>query len=230
MMTFATKAFRFHQQLHYTGGPLPPGIRVINPFVEYPEALRVTKVFLDKYFSDTNDRKIILGINPGRLGGGLTGIPFTDPKRLVSDCKIEYHGPVAHEPSSVFIYEMINAYGGPEKFYGDLYINSPSPLGYTSVNAKGREVNYNYYDSPQLQEATTPFIVESVGKLLKLGIRKDIAFCLGTGKNNHFLQQLNNQFGFFKTIMPLEHPRFIMQYKLKKKNIYIDKYLAAFAG
>lgn len=24
----------------------------------------------------------MLGINPGRLGGGLTGIPFTDPKSI----------------------------------------------------------------------------------------------------------------------------------------------------
>ncbi|RYY53834.1 MAG: SMUG2 DNA glycosylase family protein [Chitinophagaceae bacterium] len=227
-MSFASKAFLFHKKLHYTGGPLPTGIRVMNPFLEHPEALRVTKLFLGKYFNDDRPRRLILGINPGRLGGGLTGIPFTDPKRLVSECGIGYHGPVAHEPSSVFIYDMIRAYGGPDNFYNEFYINSPSPLGYTAVNKAGREVNYNYYDSPALQKAATPFIVESIRKLVRIGIHTDRAFCLGTGKNAAFLQALNKVHGFFDEIVPLEHPRYIMQYKQKQKDEYISRYLRAF--
>ncbi len=34
-------------------------------------------------------RYLILGINPGRFGGGITGIPFTDPIRLQNICGIE---------------------------------------------------------------------------------------------------------------------------------------------
>ena len=34
---------------------------------------------------------------------------------------------------------------------------------------------------------------------------------------------------FFKQIIPLPHPRFIMQYKLKKKEEYIDRYLRELA-
>jgi len=33
---------------------------------------------------------------------------------------------------------------------------------------------------------------------------------------------------FFKKIVALEHPRFIMQYKAKLKQQYIDKYIEAF--
>lgn len=227
-MSFASRAFSFHKKLHYTGGPLPAGIRVMNPFAEHPEAVRVTKVFLDKYFNDDCKRRLVLGINPGRLGGGLTGVPFTDPKRLVTECGIDYHGPVTHEPSSVFIYDMIRAFGGPEKFYQDFYINSPSPLGYTAINARGSEVNYNYYDSPALQKATLPFIIDSIKKLIRLGIHTDRAFCLGTGKNAKFLQKLNAEQGFFGEIVPLEHPRFVMQYKLSAKQEYIERYLEAF--
>lgn len=227
-MTFAQRAIRFHKSLTYTGGPLPTGISVMNPFRENKEALVCTTTFLEKYFNDTTKRHLILGINPGRLGGGLTGIPFTDPKRLISCCHIPYKGVMAHEPSSVFIYDMIAAYGGPEIFYRDFYINSPSPLGFTSTSKTGKEINYNYYDSKELLAATTPFMISSIKKLKRLGIFPDIAFCLGTGKNAKFLQALNAEHKFFNEIQPLEHPRFIMQYKLKQKNYYIDKYLATF--
>jgi hypothetical protein len=39
---------------------------------------------------------------------------------------------------------------------------------------------------------------------------------------------LNNQYGFFKKIIALEHPRYVMQYKSKNKALYIEKYLQAF--
>jgi hypothetical protein len=146
---------------------------------------------------------------------------------MIDVCGISYSGKMAHEPSSVFIYEMINAYGGPENFYQNFYINSPSPLGYTSMK-NGKELNYNYYDSKDLLAATKPFIVDSMKKLLKLNINREIAFCLGTGKNDKFLQELNKEHNFFSKIIPLEHPRFIMQYKNKQKSEYISKYLEAF--
>ena len=121
-MTFGQKAFRFHQELRYTGGPLPHGIGIMNPFAEYPYTLSIAAKFFQKYFDDDRPRHIILGINPGRLGAGLTGIPFTDPKRLKDECAIEYPGKPTHEPSSVFIYDMIRAYGGVAEFYRDFYI------------------------------------------------------------------------------------------------------------
>ena len=45
------------------------------------------------------------------------------------------------ELSSVFMYEMINAYGGAELFYKRFYITAVSPLGFVK---NGR--NLNYYD------------------------------------------------------------------------------------
>lgn len=229
-MTFGQKVILFNRQLEYTGAPLPAGIRIMNPFREHEQALRISELFYNKYYNDDNARHIILGINPGRFGGGLTGIPFTDPKRLRSACHIGYQGKVTHEPSSVFVYEMINAYGGPEAFYRDFYINSPCPLGFTTVNADGKEKNYNYYDSKALTDAVTGFMTDNIRKQIALGIDTDTCFCFGTGKNESFLNKLNKQYGFFKRIVALEHPRFIMQYKAKTKLFYIDKYLAAFSS
>ncbi|WP_225874785.1 SMUG2 DNA glycosylase family protein [Pedobacter hiemivivus] len=227
-MTFADKAILFNKNLKYTGPPLPRGIRIMNPFTEFEQTMEIVESFYQKYCNDNNPRHLILGINPSRLGAGLTGIPFTDPKRLKSECHIKYEGRITHELSSVFIYEMIKAYGGVEAFYKDFYINSPSPLGFTSVDNNGKEKNYNYYDSKELIHSVKDFMIESIHKLIKLGVYTDTCFCFGTGKNAKFLNKLNEEHHFFKKIIALEHPRFIMQYKSSEKQFYIDKYISAF--
>lgn len=227
-MSFADRAISFNKTIEYSGEPLPNGIRIMNPFQEFADTLRISEEFYRKYYDDTNQRHLILGINPSRLGGGLTGIPFTDPKRLISECGINYHGRMAHEPSSVFIYEMIHAYGGPQRFYKDFYINSPCPLGFTSIDKNGRETNYNYYDSTELIKTVKPFMIESIRKLIDLGVNTKTCFCFSTGKNEKFLKKLNAEYHFFEKIVALEHPRFIMQYKNRSKGEYIEKYLRAF--
>jgi len=227
-MTFADKAIQFNADINYNGKPLPPGIRIMNPFKEFSYTMDIVNSFYHKYYNDHHSRHIILGINPSRLGAGLTGIPFTDPKRLISELHIDYKGKMAHEPSSVFVYEVIEAFGGPKAFYSKFYINSPCPLGFTSIDKNGKETNYNYYDSRELITAVHRFMVESLQKLIALGIETETCFCFGTGQNQKFLNKLNNEHGFFKKIIPLEHPRFIMQYKSRSKQFYIDKYLSAF--
>ncbi|SDG90808.1 protein of unknown function [Dyadobacter soli] len=229
-MTFGEHVIRFHEQLIYSGSALPNGIGVINPFIESTTAMDNLRVFAQRYLGDQKQRRIILGINPSRLGAGVTGIPFTDTKRLVSECKIPYNGKQTHEISSVFMYEMINAFGGVSDFYSQFYINSPFPLAITKINSEGKEINYNYYDSAALTKAVYPFIVKSMRQLIDLGIATDTCFCLGTGQNAKFLKQLNDDHGFFGKIIPLEHPRFIMQYKSASKSLYIEKYIQALNG
>jgi hypothetical protein len=228
MQSLADKIIKFNSKLQYKG-KLPAGIRILNPFRENAHALEASSAFYRKYYSDALPRHFIIGINPGRFGAGLTGIPFTDPKRLVANCGIGYTGVVAHEPSSVFVYEVIEAFGGEEAFYARFYINSICPLGFTALKGGGKEVNYNYYDSPALTDAVYDFMLGSMRKQLKFGLNTDVAFCFGTGKNKKFLRAVNEKFGFFKKLVALEHPRFIMQYKARSKSAYIDKYLRAFS-
>ena len=228
MQTVAQRIIAFNESLEFTA-PLPQGIRVMNPFRENPNALAASSRFYEKYYTDTNTRHFIIGINPGRFGAGLTGVPFTDPKRfaaLMGDAV--YEGPMAHEPSSVFVYDMIEQYGGVETFYARFYINSICPLGFTSLKPNGKEVNYNYYDSKELAEAARPFMLKTFRQQLEFGIARDVCFCLGTGKNAAYIDSLNQEFGFFERVVPLEHPRYVIQYKTKQKQAYIDKYVEAF--
>jgi hypothetical protein len=224
MSTFADRVIEFNKNLSFNQ-KLPPGIKVMNPFVESPEALRVSSFFYRKFYNDNRRRRLVLGINPGRFGAGVTGIPFTDTKRLSEKFGMKISGLRTHEPSSVFIYEVIEAYGGIEKFCGDYYINSPSPLGFVKTTEKGKEINYNYYDSRELLEILRMFLVESIRGHISLGINTDVAFCLGTGKNYNVLTALNAGYKFFDNLIPLEHPRYIMQYKSARKQEYVEKYV-----
>ena len=228
MSTLAERIIAFNRTLDFNG-ELPLGINIMNPFKGDGDILNVSSTFYQKYYKDNNPRHLILGINPGRFGAGVTGIPFTDTKRLKNECGLSYSGKETHEPSSVFVYEVIEAYGGVEKFYNDFYINSISPLGFTISDEKGNEKNYNYYDSKELTEKMFPFMVDNIYKQIALGMETDICFCFGTGKNEKFLRLLNDKYGFFKNIVALEHPRFVMQYKSKSKPDYIEKYLNAFS-
>jgi hypothetical protein len=224
MTTFADRIISFCNDLDFTGS-LPEGISVMNPFRNDPEVSSAVSRFYRKYYNDNQPRYMIIGINPGRFGAGATGIPFTDTIRLEEICGINIKGIRTRETSSVFIYQMIDRYGGPDKFYRDFFISAVSPLGFTSRSKTGKEVNYNYYDSKELTEAVFVFIVESLKKQMEFGIKNDVCFCLGTGKNYSFLSKLNDEFRFFGRIEPLEHPRFIMQYRAKKQQYYIDLYI-----
>ncbi|MEO8569115.1 MAG: uracil-DNA glycosylase family protein [Ginsengibacter sp.] len=191
----------------------------MNPFRD-STTYNLCKQFYTKYYNDDNPRHLIIGINPGRFGGGITGIPFTDPMRLQNICGIENEFKKKYELSSVFIYEMIDAFGGPEIFYNNFYITSISPLGFTKHNK-----NLNYYDDRNLESSIKNFVIDCIKKQLAFGINRELAFCLGEGKNFVYLSRLNEEMKFFKKIIPLPHPRFIMQYKLKKKEEYIERYL-----
>jgi hypothetical protein len=223
-MTIAERIIGFNNKLDYRG-KLPPGIRIMNPFKESAEALHLSEQFYRKYYSDNKPRRFIIGINPGRHGAGITGVPFTDTKRMESSCGISVKGFKSHELSSVFIYEVIDAFEGPRKFYNKYYINSGCPLGFVKTNDKGREVNYNYYDDSQLYYLLKPFMIESIEKQLAIGLKRDIAYCLGTGKNFKYLSEINSEANFFGKIIAIEHPRYIMQYKTSNKQEYIDKYI-----
>ncbi|MCX6253165.1 MAG: DUF4918 family protein [Bacteroidia bacterium] len=227
MATFAEKVISFCKELEYKGS-LPPGISIMNPFRDNPQIIPVISQFYNKFYNDDKSRHLILGINPGRFGAGVTGIPFTDTKRLTEKCGLSIHGLETFETSSVFVYEMIDAFGGTRKFFNKFFISAVSPLGFTSVNANGRAINYNYYDSKKLTDAVLDFIIESLTRQLEFCIERNTCFCLGTGQNYKFLVLLNNKLKIFNKIIPLEHPRYIMQYKSKQKLSFINKYIEEF--
>jgi len=198
---------------------LPKGVGVLDVHQD-KDIQAACKSFYQKFYHDSQPRHLLLGINPGRFGGGVTGIPFTDPIRLKLKCGIENNFEQQQELSSVFVYAVIDAFGGPEMFYKAFYISSISPLGFVK---EGK--NLNYYDDKLLKQRVEPFAIDCINRQLSWGLERDVCFCIGEGENYKYLQQLNNRHQWFKTIYALPHPRFVMQYKLKQKEEYIDRYL-----
>jgi len=198
--------------------PLPEGISWIDPFDAL--VLKISKTYHKKYYNDKNKRYFLFGINPGRFGAGVTGIPFTDPIYLESVFGIKNDLDKRHELSSIFIHDMIKAYGSIDKFTENFYISSLCPLGFIK-NGK----NINYYDEKRLEKKVTPFIESAIEAQLKIGANPDLAISLGIGKNFKFFKKLNERKNYFKDVIALPHPRWIMQYKSKDKNKYIKEYL-----
>ena len=176
--------------------------------------------FYEKYFSDSEPRTIRLGINPGRFGAGITGISFTDGKTLLEKCKIENDWDKRYELSAVFVYEMIEAFGGIDAFYKKYFITSVVPLGFVK-NGK----NINYYDDKGLLTNLKKYIVRNFNKLSEMRTHKHRVIVLGQGKNFDFMRKLNDEYGFYQEVVSLPHPRWVLQYKRKEKDLHIAHYL-----
>jgi hypothetical protein len=190
----------------------------MNPYTDLRTQSYV-RVFLENYFSDNRERTLIIGINPGRFGSGITGVTFTDPVALADECGVPNDMPRKRELSSIFIYNVINHLGGPGTFYSRFFLSAVSPLGFTRGGT-----NLNYYDERKLERAVTPFIVSSIESQIALGCRRDRVIVLGRGQNAKFMTRLNNERGWFTSVHALDHPRFIMQYRRRKLDAYIANY------
>ena len=249
---FSEKLIKYYKQLKPPTN-LPKGIELLFP-QKGKQVIDLVKTFFEKYYNDDHPRRLMLGINPGRFGAGITGVNFTGPKQLKEECGIDHHLKLSSELSAEFIYEMINAYGSVKTFYQNWFIGAVCPLGFvtspvkkpTPGPSKGGEAthkakrgeaavlkkekegkNINYYDDKKLQEAVTPFIIDCINKLVAIGFNTDKCLCIGGEKNYKFLSGLNDEHKWFGEIVPLPHPRFILQYRRKQKGQYIQQYLSA---
>lgn len=220
---FGQKVIDFNRNLNFTE-VLPEGFQVLNPYMDNPETMVVMQQFYEKFYSDNLQRKFIVGINPSRHGAGVTGVPFTDTKRLESECGIPMHSAHTHEISSVYMYDMITEFGGVADFYKQFYVNSPFPLAIIRKSPSGSWLNANYYDDKALFESVKDFMILSLRQHISLGLDTSEVYILGK-KNAQFIQKLNEEAKLFDNLKVLEHPRYIQQYKSKEKQLYVDKYI-----
>ncbi|MEI9908706.1 MAG: hypothetical protein WDO71_02980 [Bacteroidota bacterium] len=101
-VTLASKLIRFYQTLQ-PPQKLPKGVEVLFP-QKNTEVMEVVKKFFNKYYNDNNPRSLLFGINPGRFGGGITGINFTGPRQLKENCGMDHPFGNSSELSAEFIY------------------------------------------------------------------------------------------------------------------------------
>ncbi|MFD6334860.1 uracil-DNA glycosylase family protein [Streptomyces niveus] len=231
-VTVARRILQFNEELTETTLKLPPGFTVINPFSgpQKERVREVTTAFYNKYYDDDKPRRLVLGSSPARRGTAVTGVPFEDAKLLESETGVDVGGYAVSRPSAGFLHDVISRYGGREKFYADFVMSFVCPLGLARTNAKGKEVNCNYYESKKLLALLHSFLVDALERQLAFGIDTSVCYCIGSGENFAFLSKVNESQRFFRKIVPLEHPRFITQYNRDREEEFAEKYLSAFRG
>ena len=216
-MTFSDHATQYYHGLDVPGN-LPAGVSAMNPYAD-PAVRDIVHQFYSKFYNDNQPRVYILGINPGRFGAGVTGLSFTTPQNLARYCGIPNNLPPTPELSSRFIYKVIEAFGGVEAFYGRFFLTSLYPL---ALVKDGK--NYNFYDDKATTKALWSIMTDGLHQQQSFGCDRRVAVCLGR-KNEGFLQKLNEQEGFFGRIVAVDHPRYILQYKTRFIEQYVDTYL-----
>ncbi len=215
---FSTEVIRFLNRLHPEFN-IPGNITVLNPYSS-SDVRNIVRKFYTRYYRSRKQRIFIFGINPGRFGAGITGIPFTDPVELSRKAGIPHPFALKAELSSQFIYEAIHAYGDLTSFSKKFFLTSICPLGFVS-NGK----NINYYDDKILEKRARPFILKSMREQIQAGAHHKVAICLGEGQNLRYFSKLNSENNWFNNIVALPHPRWIMQYRRKEVTSFIKLYV-----
>ena len=228
--TTAQKILEFYDRLKNVGINLPEKHRLINPFTgaNQQQIAQIIHRFYHRYYHDDKRRFMILGSSPARRGTALTGVPFEDVNHLQKDTRISLDASGANKRSSSFLYEVMEEYGGCQNFYKQFYMSFVCPLGIENINLKGNWVNCNYYENAALKKCLHPFIVDSLSRQIDFNIDTTVCFCIGSSENFKFLTNINNEHHFFDAIVPLEHPRFIMQYNADRKEEFMQKYVSIF--
>ena len=225
MSDFPARLLHLLRTFPLPAAPLPGQVEVRSSFQD-PAAASILPEFAKKYYATDTPRVGIFGINPGRFGGGRTGVAFTDPVALTSICGIGHALPKQRrELSSEFVYKFITELGGPAPFYEHFFLSSVYPLELTHAGK-----NYNYYDSAAVTKALWPDMRRSLTmQTEQLGLRRDVAVSLGR-RNGEFLAKLNDELGLFEKIEILDHPRFLMQYRRRHLAENVARYVAVLGG
>jgi hypothetical protein len=95
--------------------------------------------FHKKYIEPNSPKIVMCGINPGRLGAGVTGIPFIDTLSL-SKLVPNINNPKS-EKSAKFFFSIIEEIGVNE-FYKNVHVTNMSWFGFYNIDT-GKNVNYN---------------------------------------------------------------------------------------
>ena len=184
----------------------------MNPYAQ-SETMSIVDQFLDGYYNDDEPRTLLFGINPGRFGSGITGISFTDPVRLSESLGIQHSFAPRPELSSQFIYEVIDAYGGPTPFFSSFFISAMYPLGFLH---QGK--NINYYEMKEWRSYMLAEVEKELIRNMEWNVNRERVISIGRGDNAKVLTELNSKHGWFKEVIALPHPRWILQYRRKRKD------------
>ena len=158
MRTIAEEYFDFYAIFteKYSGSLQSRNVKILSYFIDNKD--NIIK-FHKKYVEPNSPKIVICGINPGRNGAGLTGIPFIDFEslsKMIPDIKEN-----DWEPSAKFFFSIIQEFG-IEAFYRNFHVTNISWFGFSRIN---KPKNVNYFDNDISTEIATCLINKFVEEI-----------------------------------------------------------------
>jgi len=180
-------------------------ICVLADFLDHQQ---VMSAFWHRFYSGDLPRQVICGLNPGRLGAGLTGVPFTDFQTLARWMpQIERQDT---EPSAQFFAKVVDAIG-VESFFQRFYVTNISAVGYVK---DGRNLNYHDLPAEALEFVGRRFVeeMENVRPLRIIALGRQVERSI-----KKLLPEVS--------VTYLPHPAWVSTYRKSSQQDWIDLYL-----
>ncbi len=173
--------------------------------------------FHKKYVEPNSPKIVICGINPGRNGAGLTGIPFIDFESLSN--MLPDINKKDREQSANFFFSVIQQFG-IETFYKYFYVTNISWFGFSRID---KSKNVNYYEKDISTEIAICLIDKFVEEMDLINpdyiipLSKTVLYELESLKNQ---QKIRAEIGTC-----LNHPSWIVTYRRKDVITWRQKYV-----
>lgn len=187
-------------------------IKILSKFLENKNNIIE---FHKRYVQPNSPKIVICGINPGRNGAGLTGIPFIDFKSLSK--MLPNIAKEESEQSAKFFYSVIQEFG-IENFYQKFHVTNISWYGFSQID-KQKNVNYD-----NISTEIAIFLIEKFVEEMEF-INPD--FIIPLSKNVFYeLKSLKERNKIKAEIgTRLCHPSWISTYRSNDINLWTNKYV-----
>ena len=87
--------------------------------------------------------------------------------------------------------------------------------------------NINYYEMKNWRNDLLPAVEKELEKHLSWNVNRSKVISIGRGENAKVLKEINDRRGWFEEVVALPHPRWILQYRRKRKDEFLEEYLRA---
>jgi len=182
------------------------GVEILDSFLEHRD---IATAFNARVYGDHVPKVALVGINPGRLGAGKTGVPFLDMRSLKKILPDLEHDDA--ERSAEYFFSVVESIG-VEKFYKKFYVTNVSPVGFSKDKK-----NLNFDALPQLAQECV--FVNFRTEIEQVGPQRIIT--MGSVVNEAMLKLFGDSFG---PIPNLAHPNYCAfpKNREKQKKKYLE--------
>jgi hypothetical protein len=220
MRTIAQEYFDFYEifKEKYSETLRSRNIKILSDFIDNKNNIIE---FHKKYIEPNSPKIVICGINPGRNGAGLTGIPFIDFESLSNMLPgIKEND---WEQSAKFFFSVVQGFG-IEIFYKNFHVTNISWFGFSRID---KSKNVNYFE----KDISTEIAIYLIDKFVEEMDLINPDYIIPLSKTVLYeLENLKKQKKIRAEIGTcLNHPSWVVAYRRKDLSTWRQKYIDTFS-